>query len=120
MPEFDVSNVRPTSMSLTISTDHYFDPVEGKWFNLELTHLTDAEIDAWMALGNRRYDDDFNSREWILGLRRRYMMCRGCGEVFEQVDGNRMPPAALEHIDVPKDERCIGGFKRDMTEEEAF
>lgn len=55
---------------------------------------------------------------------RKYMSCRGCGEVFEQVgdDGlsDRMPKAALEHIDVPKEERCIGGFKRDLTEDEAF
>jgi len=65
--KIDFGEVRPTAMSLTISTNHYF--WAGAWVNLKMTRLTDEEIDAWMALGDRRYDEDFDARAWILGLR---------------------------------------------------
>lgn len=49
----------------------------------------------------------------------KYMECKACGEVFEMVDGSRFPEAAVAHQ--AKGEDCRGaGFKRDLTEDEAF
>jgi hypothetical protein len=45
-----------------------------------------------------------------------YMECRGCGEVFEQTNGSTKPiPEAMAHA-----KSCSGGFRRNLTEDEAF